>query len=286
VSDIALDNIPDELKPLRQWVCWRKAARDGKTTKLPINPYTGELASTTNSDTWATCIDACEAVKRYGCDGIGFVFTKDDPYVGVDLDKCRDLETGVLELWAQEIVNSIQTFTEVSTSGTGVHCILRGHLPGARCRKGRTEMYDHERYFVMTGNCLADIPLTIEERQSELEALYTKVFQADKEREGVLASSPRPEITRQLTDEEIIAKACNARDGDKFRRLWEGDDSGYESRSEADAALCALLAFWTCHDSEWIDQLFRQSGLYRDDKWEREDYRQDTIAFAIQGVDN
>ena len=215
---MVLDNIPHELKSLPQWVRWRKAERDGKTTKLPVNPHTGELASTTNSNTWGTLTDACEAMKRHGCDGIGFVFTKDDSYAGVDLDKCRDARTGVLEPWAQEIVESIQTFTEVSTSGTGVHCILRGKLPGARCRKGQIEMYDSERYFVMTGNCLADFPLTIEERQSKLEALYTKVFQADKDREDVLASKPRPELTtHQLTDEEIIEKACNARDGEKFR---------------------------------------------------------------------
>jgi primase-polymerase (primpol)-like protein len=255
VSDVALDNIPDELKSLSQWVCWRKVPRDGKTSKLPVNPHTGELASTTNSNTWGTLTDACNAVKRYGCDGIGFVFTNDDPYAGVDLDKCRNAETGVLEPWAQGIVDSIQTFTEVSTSGTGVHCILRGHLPGARCRKGRTEMYDHERYFVMTGNCLPDFPLTIEERQSELEALYAQVFQMDTNREDVLASKPRPELTHSLSDEEIIEKACNARDGEKFRLLWEGNDTGYEFRSEADAALCALLAFWTGHDSERIDHL-------------------------------
>jgi primase-polymerase (primpol)-like protein len=272
VSNVVLHNIPDELKSLPQWVCWRKAERDGKTTKLPVNPHTGKLASTTDSSTWTTCTEACNAILRYGCDGVGFVFTSDDPYAGVDLDKCRDAETGVLEPWAQEIVETIQTFTEVSTSGTGVHCILRGRLPGARCRKGRTEMYDSERYFVMTGNCLAEFPLTIEERQSEIEALYAKVFQADTEREGVLTSKLRPEPTHQLTDDEIIEKACNARDGEKFRRLWEGDDSGYESRSEADAALCALLAFWTRHDPDWIDHLFRQSGLYRD-KWERVRFR-------------
>ena len=285
MSDVALDNIPDELKSLPQWVCWRKMPRDGKTSKLPVNPHTGAPASTTDPANWSTYMEVCAAVKRYGCDGIGFVFTKNDPYTGVDLDKCRNPETGVLEPWAQEIVNSIQTFTEVSMSGTGVHCILRGHLPGARCRKGQTEMYDQERYFVMTGNYLDEFPLTIEERQSELETLYAKIFPANKDREDILASRPRPEITHHLTDDEIIEKACNAQDDGKFRRLWEGDDSGYESRSEADAALCALLAFWTRHDSERIDHLYRQSGLYRD-KWEREDYREDTIAFAIQTVEN
>ena len=267
VSDVALDNIPDELKSLPQWVCWRKAERDGKTTKPPVNPHTGELASTTDSATWGTLTNACNAISLHNCNGIGFVFTHDDPYTGVDLDKCRNADTGEVEPWAQEIVDSMQTFTEVSTSGTGVHCILRGKLPGARCRKGRIEMYDSERYFVMTGNVLAEFPPTIEDRQSELEVLYAQSLSGRySDRKDVPKAKPRPEITHSLTDEEIIDKACNARDGEKFRRLWEGDDSGYESRSEADAALCALLAFWTCGDADWIDQLFRQSGLYRD-KW-------------------
>src|SRR5262249_17536507 len=160
-----IENIPTEIQALPQWVCWRQVLRNDRMTKIPINPHTGTGADTTDSTTWGTLVEACEAVQRYRCDGIGFVFTATDPYVGVDLDKCRNPDTGALEPWATEIVHSLQTYTEMSTSGTGVHCILRGTLPGKRRRKGCIEMYESERYFVMTGQYLPDVPQTIEPRQ-------------------------------------------------------------------------------------------------------------------------
>jgi hypothetical protein len=230
------------------------------------------------------------------------VFTATDPYVGVDLDKCRDPTTGALEAWAEAIVQALQTYTEISTSGTGVHCILHGNLPGKRRRKGAIEMYATERYFVMTGQCLPDVPPTIEACQAALDALYAQVF--DTVQDGV-STQKRPRQTREAqgqvtrtpdahvpdpaspchdwSDEELLAKAHQARNGEKFSRLWQGDTSDYVSPSEADIALCALLAFWTGDDPERIDQLFRQSGLYRD-KWDREDYAERTIAHALTNM--
>jgi P4 family phage/plasmid primase-like protien len=88
-----------------------------------------------------------------------------------------------------------------------------------------------------------------------------------------------------LDDQELIEKAKNAKDGAKFSALWNGDISEYKSQSEADLALCCLLAFWTGGDRDRIDRLFRQSGLYREDKWgEREDYRKKTIDAALSRV--
>ena len=71
---------------------------------------------------------------------------------------------------------------------------------------------------------------------------------------------------------EVIRKALSASNGERFSRLWYGDTSGYGSHSEADLALCGMLAFWTGGDAARIDTLFRQSGLYRE-KWDRKDYR-------------
>ena len=82
---------------------------------------------------------------------------------------------------------------------------------------------------------------------------------------------------------ELIEKAKNAKNGAKFTALWEGLTDGYDSQSEADLALCCLLAFWTGGDRDRIDRLFRQSGLYREDKWGgREDYRERTINAALE----
>jgi putative DNA primase/helicase len=74
-----------------------------------------------------------------------------------------------------------------------------------------------------------------------------------------------------------------AKNGAAVRRLWEGDTSAYPSPSEADLALCGRLAFWTGGNASRIDALFRQSGLYREDKWhDRDDYREPTIAKALE----
>jgi len=134
-----LESIPDELKQLSQWVVHRD--------KKPYNPATGQLASTTDPKTWGSFEQSVEVARRF--DGIGFVFTKDDPYVGIDLDKV--IEDDVIEDWAEEIVNDLNSYTELSPSGRGVHIIVRSDLT-VGAKKGRVEAYSHSRYFTMTGN--------------------------------------------------------------------------------------------------------------------------------------
>jgi putative DNA primase/helicase len=90
---------------------------------------------------------------------------------------------------------------------------------------------------------------------------------------------------QRLSDAELVNRAMSAANGEKFSRLWAGDTSWYatasnEGRSEADLALCSLLAFWCGPDEERIDRLFRESGLYRE-KWERTDYRTLTLSVAL-----
>ena len=84
-----------------------------------------------------------------------------------------------------------------------------------------------------------------------------------------------------LTDEDLVERASRAQNGPKFQRLWDGVITGYPSQSEADEALLCILAFWTQKDPGSMDRLFRASGLYREDKWEREDYRTRSINGAI-----
>ncbi|MEE8370050.1 MAG: hypothetical protein V3S00_04695, partial [Dehalococcoidia bacterium] len=93
------DIIPLELKSRRQWVAWKWQERDGKLTKPPVNPHTGGPASTTDGATWGTYDEAIQLAQGKRAAGVGFVFTPEDPYVGVDLDKCRDPETSEIEPW-------------------------------------------------------------------------------------------------------------------------------------------------------------------------------------------
>lgn len=129
LSSLQIANIPAELKSLPQWVGWKLVQRDGKATKLPVNPKTGDLASSTDPSTWGTIQEALIATEKYGLPGIGFAFSEHDSFCGVDLDSCRNPETGEVELWAQQHIDRFNSYTETSPSGKGVHIILKGTLP-------------------------------------------------------------------------------------------------------------------------------------------------------------
>jgi putative DNA primase/helicase len=271
--------IPEELKERRRWVTWCLEERAGEQTKVPYAPHRDrKKARSTDPGTWADYPDAIEAYGQRGHDGIGFVFSPEDRITGIDLDHCRDPETGGLEPWAEEIVRELDSYSEISPSGKGVHIIVHGKLPPGGNRKGKVEMYDHGRFFTMTGRRLPDTPSTVNERQSELRQLHRRLFAAPKADEAPTDSSRPGGFTGD--DQELVERAMQAANGEKFRRLWDGDTEGYDSASEADLALVSHLAFWTGGERERIDRLFRESGLYRD-KWERADYRERTIRAAL-----
>ena len=144
--EVEFDAIPEELEALPQWVLWKATLRDGKWTKVPINANSGSSASSTEKTTWTKFGDLSKRLYRNS--GIGWVFAPDDPYCGIDLDKCRNAETGEIEPWAQEIIDAFDSYTEISPSGTGVHIIIRGKLPPGGNRKGQVEMYDRARFFL------------------------------------------------------------------------------------------------------------------------------------------
>jgi putative DNA primase/helicase len=270
------------IRDLRQWLCWRIEERDGKLTKVPYSPLTGEKASTTNPETWVGYSLAVEAYREHGYGGIGVVFSEDDPFCGVDLDGCLNPEAGEIEGWAREIIEELDSYTEISPSGKGVHVLVRATLPEGRNRKGRFEAYDRGRYFTVTGKHLAGTPQTIEVRQEALQSVVRRVF-GEESTNGHTKPVAAPEpVDNGLCDSEVIQKALAASNGARFSRLWNGDTSGYGSPSEADLALCGMLAFWTGGDATRIDTLFRQSGLYRK-KWDRNDYRNRTIREALSG---
>jgi hypothetical protein len=270
------------IRDLRQWLCWRSEERDGKPTKVPYSPATGKRADSTVPETWTGYQEAVRVCKEQGYSGIGFVFTSEDDLCGVDLDKCLDPETGEIEPWAWAIIKELDSYTELSPSGTGVHVLVRATLPEGRNRKGRFEAYDRRRYFTVTGEHLAGTPRVVEGRQEELQSVVRRVFGEDSANGHTKSVAVPEQPDNGLSDDEVVRRALLASNGARFSRLWAGDTSGYGSHSEADLALCGLLAFWTGGDATRIDTLFRQSGLYRE-KWERKDYRNRTITEALSG---
>jgi putative DNA primase/helicase len=285
--------IPAELKALTQWVGWsyeNQPERKAKKlwTKVPKNPATGSNASSTNPETWGTFSQAMARCQGHGLDGIGFVVTKDDDYVAIDLDGCRNPEAGEIHCWAQAIIDRFGSYTEVSPSGTGIRIFVKGRLPPHGRKKGAIEIYEAARFVTVTGCHLTKTSSTIEERQAEIEAFHAEVFGEHRNqgnRQGQTAGyGDAP--SSGLSDEVILEKACRAVNAEKFLCLWSGDISHYASPSEADLALCCLLVFWS-HDPVQIDRLFRQSALMRP-KWDEqrgdETYAQRTIRHALAQV--
>jgi putative DNA primase/helicase len=275
----AVYQVPDELRTKDQFVAWQEEDRDGDITKVPYSVYGGR-ASTTNPDTWASFKAAIEYAEENSMNGIGFVFSEDDLIAGVDLDKCRNAETGEIAPWARKIVAALDSYTEVSPSGTGLHIFVKATLPGKNNRKGPVEMYESRRYFTLTGAHLDGTPAEIQERQEVLERLYQHVFKGEQATGEVNGHKARP---MDVGDEELLDLAMQAKNGLKFSRLWRGNTSEYGGdESRADLALCSLLAFWTDGDTERMDRLFRRSGLMRD-KWNRHDYRERTFRKVLEG---
>lgn len=273
--------IPNDLRRRSQCVAWRYGPlrANGKRSKVPIDPRTGRPASVTNPQTWADFDTALQFVHQHPDHGVGFVFTANDPFAGIDLDGCRNPDTGEIEPWALAILDGLATYAEVSPSGTGVKAIIVGVLPGPGRHVGNIEVYDRGRFFTLTGDVLAKYPTTTpQDRQAELVTLYGSLLPKQQQ-------APRSQQTDAvLTDR---AMACK-RTGAKFKALWSGDTGAYASASEADLALCSLLAFWTGPSPASIDALFRQSGLMRE-KWDKrhhgdgQTYGQGTIAKALEG---
>lgn len=149
MSAFNFDEIPQELREPRQWVCWKYVKRNAqKPTKVPLNPASGLLANVTDPATWGTFNDAKAAFVAGHCDGIGFVFSNSDPYVGIDLDDPGD----DAEAFARHahIIEAFDSYTEVSPSGRGYHIIIKADIPRGR-RRGTIEMYGEGRFFTMTG---------------------------------------------------------------------------------------------------------------------------------------
>lgn len=280
---VRIDGIPEELRQCDQWVVWRLEFVERKWTKIPYTPATGRKASSTNRSTWSTFAKAVEAYRaRSGrWDGIGIVFSPDDPYLGVDLDQALD-ETGALKDWAEPMVKWLDSYTEISPSGKGVKVWTKAKKPGKKCRvqrgDGQVEMYDTARFFTVTGHCWGEGPEQVRACQHEIDGLYENLFASHT----LAHQPPKRSQDEPLSDDEIIEKARTAKNGDKFRRLFDhGDKSDYgNDDSRADQGLCNLLAFWA-RTPERLDGLFRRSALMRD-KWNRPDYRERTISKAIE----
>ena len=266
-----LDNFPKELKVLPQWICWgwRETSPDqGNFTKVPVNPVTGVNMNDKDRANWMTFPEAVGVARSggFGISGVAFCFGDEDPYCGVDLDDCRDPATGTIKVGAWETIRELDSYTEVSPSGTGVKIWIRG-MPPRSGKRGGVEMYDHRRMFTATGWHLEGTPVTVRSAQKELLALSRRVWpEGETGPDHGIHDIPDP-VSPALDDGQVLEKVRGSKSGAKFKRLWAGDLTDHDGdHSAADLALCGMLAFYT-QDPVQIDRLFRQSKLMRP-KWD------------------
>ena len=237
-------DIPQEMKEQKRWCLWKKV----KDTKLPINAKNGYGAKTNDENTWVSFDEALSKVEYYNCDGLGFMLG--NGYVGVDID--HEIENKEL---INEFVDGINSYTEISQSGNGIHIICKGVLPKGARRKGNIEMYDSVRYFAMTGNCIKS---SLRDATDDLEKLWKKYLYSGEEQEKIFEANEE-EI---LSDDDVIQKALASQSGNLVNCLYYGQWEGlYPSQSEADMAFCSILAFWCNRNPKQIDRIFRNSRL-------------------------
>ncbi|MCU5273298.1 phage/plasmid primase, P4 family [Bacillus cereus] len=281
------NQIPAELKNTPHWILWRSEVRNGKKTKVPYQ-INGEMAQSNNKRSWSTFPTIIKFFEQGDYDGIGFMFSKDDPFIGIDIDHC--IQEGALTSLAEDVIEIVNSYTEYSPSGDGIHIIAKGKLPLKGPGTGRKnvdlglEVYRHGRYFTFTGDCLDQAP--VEDRTDELKVLFEKYLKEKPkpEKKRSNTSFEREDIT-SLSNAELWERMFDSKSGASIKDLFQGMLINGD-HSSTDMALCNHLAFWTDKDAAKMDSMFRESSLLRE-KWDKphssdgRTYGQMTIDTAI-----
>ncbi len=280
-------NIPQELKMNASFCVWKLEKRQGKPTKVPYNPRTGQMAKTNDADTFADFNTAMKAYAMGGWDGIGYRVS--EGIGAIDIDHCIR-EDGSLNDVAASILSFFpEAYFERSPSGTGLRGFFRLSPDFAydktiyyiNNRKHGLEVYlpgTTNRFVTVTGDeyRAGTVVRNDEALQSTLDTFMKRKTQV---------SNQTVEPCSYLTDEQVLEHAGRSESADKFNALMEGRwEEGYDSQSDADMALVSILAFWCGNVEEQIDRIFRSSALMRD-KWDRQTgdstYGQITIRNAV-----
>lgn len=305
VINYNFNEIPAELRNMPNWIVWKAEERENskgekKFTKIPYqaDPQTaGVEAMSNNPRTWSTFPTACKMYTNSNADGIGFVFSKRDKYVGVDIDGCvtyadddKERVNPIISPFAQSVIELMDSYTEFSVSGNGVHIIVKGSLPQSLCGTGRKnsalglEVYQYGRYFTMTG--IRENSNDIYDRTDELAELLEKHFDDSDLQERIVKLQDYENDEIRLSNDQLWEKMFRSKNGDDIRSMYNGNLIN-DDHSSTDLSLCNHLAFWTGKSATRMDSMFRETALMRN-KWDTihhtdtgETYGERTISMAI-----
>lgn len=295
-------SLNEEIKAQPIFGLWSLEERDGRTTKVPYNAITNRRAKSNDSQTWTTFDNAVSGLKKYKRTGIAIFLG--NGICGLDVDHIKkDIDAYKANPDDENnLINKIKRMTsdsymEVSQSGEGIHVIFKAlskNFKNAFEHENGYELYYQKRFFALTGNLLtADESKTPEFK-----------FLNDEQVKNLIKNTVgfRPKKVKaqtnfkdsNLSEDEIMNIILRSKQAEKFKALFTHDISycqnHYESHSEADLALCSILAFYT-RDANKIDAIFRKSKLYRD-KWDKKHhgdgatYGEMTIERAIENTHN
>jgi primase-polymerase (primpol)-like protein len=252
--------VPDSMKQKNQWVCWKL---DGKR-KLPFDAKTGRMASSTDSSTWSDYQTAQDAVERYGYNNVGFELLRE---IAIDIDHGRD-EAGNLTPLARNVVeNFSDTFIEVSQSGEGLHIFCYGSIPAA-IKTREIEIYSEKRFIAVTGRAVC--PHELKDKSEEVMQLWNwLVAKRNAGRQERTEQQPH-DFVCSLSAQEIIDRASRSKGGSVFAQLyagqWQALGIGDNTQSSADLSFANRLYFWTGGDSALMTEIFKNSGMFRNER--------------------
>lgn len=288
ILKVNTENVPTEMAHLEQWVLWRAEKLKDKDEYGKVPYQLIEIpASSTNPSSWSSFDKTIQKLDDY--DGVGFVLTKEDDYICLDLDDIHiDKETHKpLTDIAKEIMQ--KTWWEVSPSGTGIHAYFKGTLPDEVKRKNKSEhleLYSHSRFMTFTG-VNDGITREISSDQSYIDSLVERYFKREVITNDVINYDITP---ANLEDNEVMQLMAKSKNSDKLSKLMSGGwREIFESQSEADLSLLNALAFYTQKNIVQMDRIFRDSDLMRP-KWDElrgaKTYGQISIEKAIDDCEN
>ena len=275
--------VPDEMKARPNWVVvktWWNAEK-GKYNKRPVNCNSdkGEYAESDNPETWTTFDNALKYLKEKGGTTIAYALDGKDNVSCIDLDHCYD-ENGQPSALAKEVLSKCgKTYVEKSVSGNGLH--IFGKTSGMDIRTfskdGDLEFYQKEHFIAMTGDGAGYSRLESFDT-SEMKELLSRKCEKREEWKGVCKGVNG---LSTMTDRDVVEKASNAKNGDKFKRLYAGEDL-QNNHSNSDMSLMNLLAYWCNGDKEQMLRIFATSGLFRPNK--SPDYYEGTAIKALRSM--
>ena len=275
------DFVPDEMKARKNWVAvktWKSAEKD-KLSKRPIDCNTGNYAESDNPETWTTFDKALEYVREHGGTTIAYALDGKDKVSCVDIDRCFDKNGELSETAKETLKKSGATYAERSVSGNGLHIFGKTNGMDLRTfsKDGDLEFYQKEQFIAMTGDGAKTKDLVNFDTCGMKPYLESKC-EKRIEWKGVCRGENG---LSSMSDKDVVEKASATKNGDKFKRLYAGEDL-QKNHSNSDMSLMNLLAYWCNGDKEQMLRIFATSGLFRPNK--SPDYYEGTAIKALRSM--